>query len=424
MIDIKGIVFSRLHEYLGVWAMHEKSFLGAVDNAAKMDIRQHVAQGIKAGAVYDRDGNLIGYEPDMFEGVASLDVAGTLMKHTSSMSDGTSTVLMRRAIRQAASNPAVKAIVLRIDSPGGTVAGTRELAEEIAAAAAKKPVHANIEDLGASAAYWVASQATKIWANATALVGSIGTYGVLYDASEMARREGLKVHVVRAGAFKGMGTLGTEITEEQLADYQRVVNELNAFFVAAVAKGRGMDEAAVASIADGRVHVGEKAREIGLIDGVRQYDDLLRELAGVTNTPKGEKRGGTMSGNNPSAPVATLAEIKQACSGASADFVLAQLEKGATVEQAKDAWIAHQNQQIEALKATAKAPGVPALPTNPSAASAPAANAIEAYTEALAEKRALGMSERAAKRAIAAENRPLHDAFLAAWNSKHNKPSR
>jgi protease-4 len=130
--------------------------------------------------------------------VAVISLTGKLMKQQASMGGGTSTVQARRDIRAAASDPDIGAILLRIDSPGGTAAGTKELADEITAAKTKKPVWAYVEDMAASAAYWAASQASRIIANETALVGSIGTYGVVQDTSGMAAMEGVKVHVIRS----------------------------------------------------------------------------------------------------------------------------------------------------------------------------------------------------------------------------------
>src|SRR5581483_9650939 len=108
---------------------------------------------------------------------------GMLMKGQSSMG-GTSTVMARRDIRQAVADQDVAGILLAIDSPGGTVAGTDDLAAEVRQARTSKPVWAAIDDLGASAAYWVASQTQRVTVNSpTALVGSIGTLQVIRDLS-------------------------------------------------------------------------------------------------------------------------------------------------------------------------------------------------------------------------------------------------
>ena len=125
-------------------------------------------------------------------GVAVIAISGILEKRQ--------THHVRSLLRNATEDERVVGILLVIDSPGGTVAGTADLAASIRSAAKVKPVHAFVEDLAASAAYWAASQAGKVFANTnTAMVGSIGTYAVLIDSSEMANKAGIKVHVIRAG---------------------------------------------------------------------------------------------------------------------------------------------------------------------------------------------------------------------------------
>ncbi len=221
-------------------------------------------------------------EADPYEvrnGVAVIPISGPMTKQPTSFSGGCSTVMTRRAIRQAVSDEDVKAIVLAIDSPGGSVAGTGDLAADVLAATKSKPCYAFVEDSCCSAAYWVASQCTKIFANATAIVGSIGTYMVLDDQSRRYENAGINVHVISTGKYKGAGVEGAKITDEQLAEYQRTVNDLNSHFLAAVASGRRMKRSAVEAVADGRVHVGQEAMNLGLIDGLSSFDDLIISLA-------------------------------------------------------------------------------------------------------------------------------------------------
>jgi signal peptide peptidase SppA len=227
-------------------------------------------------------------------GIAMIGIHGQMTKGRSSFDDGTSTVETRIAIRKAVRDEQVKAILLHIDSPGGTVAGTADLADEIAGADRRKPVYAYIEDLGASAAYWVASQARRITANRTALVGSIGTLSVLEDLSGMAEAAGVKVHVIATGAYKGAFVEGTEITEDHLAYAQEVVDDLNAPFLKAVKGGRQMTAKQVREAADGRVHIAKKALAFGLIDGVESLDDTVRAMRKVIKeqeTPRADRAG-------------------------------------------------------------------------------------------------------------------------------------
>lgn len=271
-----------LDQYFGVWAIKPDVFTAAVDRVNRMDLGAHIANWRKANPDPDALGpsgavNKSGQLRDEWirEGVATFDIEGPLMKHISSFDDGTSTVALRRGLRAAVNDERVKSILLRIDSPGGTVAGTADLAADIRSAATQKPVVAFIEDLGASAAYWLAAQASQVLATETSIVGSIGTFAVLYDLSQAAKKAGIEVHVIKAGEFKGAGTPGTEITGEQLEEFQGIVNALNAFFVRDVAKGRGLALNDARELADGRVQVGKDAMSSGLIDGIATADQAF-----------------------------------------------------------------------------------------------------------------------------------------------------
>lgn len=211
--------------------------------------------------------------------VALLSLAGPMSKGGGpSLSDACSTVALRRQVRQASADADVSAILLTVDSPGGEVAGTADLAGDVWKAAQGKPLYAYIEDFGASAAYWVASQANAVYANPSALVGSIGIYMVVPDTSDMAAKEGVKVHVVRAGDHKGTGVLGAPITDDHLTHFQGIVNDLNRQFLAAVKTGRGLDLTQNVAPANGQVYVGAKARAAGLVDGITSRDNVLAKL--------------------------------------------------------------------------------------------------------------------------------------------------
>lgn len=207
--------------------------------------------------------------------VATVEIVGTISR---TGEYGTSSDQTASDIAALAADAKVGAIELRINSPGGAVAGTFELAASVASASKLKPVFAYITDLGASAAYWVASQATNVYGNQTALVGSIGTYSVVRDTSGLASALGVKVHVVKAGQHKGSGVPGSQVTDEQLAEVQRTVDAINQHFLAGVAAGRKIPLARVQELADGRVHVGQEAEKLGLIDGVLSYDSFRSQL--------------------------------------------------------------------------------------------------------------------------------------------------
>lgn len=211
--------------------------------------------------------------------VAVVDVAGVLTKDWTVLSllfGGTPTSLLAERIRQLTADPKVMQIVLRIDSPGGTVSGTAALGEAVRRAALEKSVVAYIDDLGTSAAYWIASQARTVYVGPTALVGSIGVYTSVADISELMNRAGIRVHLVNSGGeLKGAGTPGTKITDAQLAALEQRVKGVNRQFILAVSRGRGKrigGLAGVAALADGRTFTGQEALAAGLADGVRLFD--------------------------------------------------------------------------------------------------------------------------------------------------------
>ena len=178
----------------------------------------------------------------------------------------------------AAKDDDVESIIMHIDSPGGSVPGTAELANDVGKVNKEKPVTAHIDDLGASAAYWVASQAGRIVANATAEVGSIGTYAVITDSSGKAAAEGIRVHVISTGEKKGIGVPGTAMDESGLAYIRERVEALNAHFLLAVQGGRQLSDKRMSDLSDGRVVIASEAKKLGLIDGIQSLDDTLASL--------------------------------------------------------------------------------------------------------------------------------------------------
>lgn len=211
-------------------------------------------------------------------GVAVLRIEGQITKYPSKFG-GTSAVVTRLALRQALASEDVSSIILAIDSPGGQVAGINDLAEAVRKAQEKKPVAAFIEDLGASAAYWIASQAQQITATPTTEIGSIGVFAVLQDLSGLAEREGVSIRVVSTGPYKGLGIPGTPVTQEMVDDVQKHVDQIGTFFFNAVQQGRRLTAQRLAAVTDGRVWLAEEAQQLGLIDQVGTFEDAIAQTA-------------------------------------------------------------------------------------------------------------------------------------------------
>lgn len=269
-------VFPRVTDYVGVWAVEPRAADLLLARARAADLAAHV----RDAAPPKLSAALQTVKADSGQNVAVVMLRGTLMKSVGSMSAGTSTVAARRELRQAANDPDVAAIVLAIDSPGGTVSGTADLAAEVKAAAKKKPVYAYAEDLCASAAYWVASQCDAVFANTdTALVGSIGTLMVVYDMSGAAGQAGVKTLVFGTGPLKGAGAPGAPVTDEQQAYFRGLVESSQVAFDAAVQKARSLTDRQLSAAKTGGVFGAADAMDRKLIDGIKGFDAVVNDAA-------------------------------------------------------------------------------------------------------------------------------------------------
>lgn len=271
--------FPRVADYAGAWAIEPNAGSMLLAAIQRTDLAAHVASAESPKLVAARD-DFQSVKVAGGQQIAIIPLAGTLMKSVGSMSAGTSTVMTRRMLRKAVADPEVSAILIQVDSPGGTVSGTADLAADVQAAAKQKPVWAFIEDMGASAAYWIASQADKVFANnPTALVGSIGTLAVVYDYSAAAEKEGIKALVFGTGPLKGAGAPGAPVTDEQQAYFRNLVEDSQTSFDAAVRRARGLTEKQLADARTGGVFGAAEAVNRKLIDGVQSFDKTLSDLA-------------------------------------------------------------------------------------------------------------------------------------------------
>jgi signal peptide peptidase SppA len=179
------------------------------------------------------------------------------------------------ALREAGSRDDIKAVFLNIDSPGGTVAGTPELAAAVASLNKQKPVYAFSSGLMASAAYWVASQASAIYATPSAQVGSIGVVQAVIDNSAALDKAGIKVEVFSVGKYKAMGAPGTPLTDDQRELISSNLAEIaGEFHTAVLAKGRSIPAEAM----EGQTFSGRQAQRYNLAGMVPDRAEAMRRL--------------------------------------------------------------------------------------------------------------------------------------------------
>lgn len=188
--------------------------------------------------------------------------------------------VFRKRLNSAAGNEDVKSIVLDVDSPGGLVDQVPETAAVIRAAAERKPIVAVANPLAASAAYWLASNATQFVGSTSSETGAIGVYQMHQDISGAQAKAGIKPTLISAGKYKTEGNPFEPITDEARAAAQESVDDFYRLFVADVAQGRGVSERRVRNgFGEGRVLTAQRAKDAGMIDAVATLDTVVGGLA-------------------------------------------------------------------------------------------------------------------------------------------------
>jgi protease IV len=187
-------------------------------------------------------------------------------------------------IKRFCDDETIKAIVLRIDSPGGGVAPSQEIYREVSKAAEEKTVVVSMGSVAASGGYYVAAAADKIMANPGTITGSIGVIMGFTNFEALLKKIGLSPVVIKSGRYKDMGSPAREMSEEERTLLQEFTDQVHRQFVDAIVAGRELDRAVVESVADGRIMSGETARDAGLVDELGNFEDavaLAGELAGI-----------------------------------------------------------------------------------------------------------------------------------------------
>lgn len=190
-------------------------------------------------------------------------------------------------IKKYREDDSIKAIVLRIDSPGGVVGPAQEIFREVRKTIGEKKIIASMGSVAASGGYYIAAGTDGIMANPGTITGSIGVIIGYTNFEEILQKIGLYPVVVKSGEYKDMGSPVRKMTEKEKKLLQDFVDSTHRQFVTAVAEGRKMDPAKVRSVADGRIITGEEAKSLGLVDRLGNIEDAI-EWAGRMGGIKGK----------------------------------------------------------------------------------------------------------------------------------------
>lgn len=225
--------------------------------------------------------------------VAVINISGTILSgmggNESPFADnaGVTSGSIMRQLREAGEDKTVKAVLLNIDSGGGSATAAEEVGREIARFKEqyRKPIVSSMGNMAASAAYWIAACGSdKIYANSTTLTGSIGVYMPYMNTEELFKKIGITSNKIKSGPHKDIMASDRPMTEDEKIILQGIVNEIYDEFVSVVATGRKMDQYKVRQLADGRIYTGLQAQKLGLVDHLGNYYDALMaagELGGI-----------------------------------------------------------------------------------------------------------------------------------------------
>lgn len=192
-------------------------------------------------------------------------------------------------IKEYTKDSSIKAIVLRVDSPGGAVAPSQEIYEEVKKAVAKKKVVVSMGSVAASGGYYISVPATRIIANPGTLTGSIGVIMELPNIEGLMNKIGVRTEVIKSGEHKDIASMFRTLTKEERVILQGVMDNVHEQFMKAVSEKRKIKMEELRAIADGRIFTGEQAKAHGLIDELGTLEDAIKtaaDLAGIRDEPE------------------------------------------------------------------------------------------------------------------------------------------
>jgi signal peptide peptidase SppA len=237
------------------------------------------------------------------QAIAVIPVYGIISQKVDSMDDisveqSAGTERIARDLKAALADPDVSAILLDVNSPGGTVYGVAELAREIYAARKQKRIAAIANSLAASAAYWIATAAGEFYITPSGEAGSIGVFIEHLDISKWLENEGLKPTLIKAGDYKVEANAYEALGEDAAKFLQQRVNDYYGMFVKAVARNRNTTEAKVRNdFGRGRVFGADQAVAVGMADKVLHFDAVLKLLADPATAPQNQEQSALIRGN-------------------------------------------------------------------------------------------------------------------------------
>jgi signal peptide peptidase SppA len=297
------------HVFNQPWAIHEDTLrvIGEVlryrmtggkyspdEIAERVGDREHPEPFMVAYEAAEPRGN--GQPPGAIAVLPLYGIISQRMNMLMEMSGGTSTEMFAKMFQQMVNDPNVGAIVLDVDSPGGSVFGVEELAAQISKARSQKRIIAVANSLMASAAYWIGTAADEVWVTPGGIVGSVGVYSMHVDYSKQNEMMGVKPTYIYAGKYKVEGNPDEPLTDEAKAEEQRLVDSYYEAFTKAVAKQRGVSVAKARGpdFGQGRLFRAQEAVAAGMADRVGTLDDALASLKAGASMNRGAAMGGVL----------------------------------------------------------------------------------------------------------------------------------
>ncbi len=184
-----------------------------------------------------------------------------------------------KEMRKIREDEDVKAVVLRVNSPGGSATAAEVIGREVMLTGKKKPVIVSMGNLAASGGYWISMGSNRIFAEPNTITGSIGVFGMLFNAEKLAANNGLTWDVVKTARFADINTVSRPKNPQELANIQRIVDRIYDRFITKVADSRKLPKNKVQEIAQGRVWSGTAAKQLGLVDEIGGFEDAVAEAA-------------------------------------------------------------------------------------------------------------------------------------------------